>query len=110
MLEVADLAVSYGTVHAVRRARITLEPGSGVRKATGTLYTPQPIAEHLVRQTLAPLVDRVPPERAKWLAGRVDVVLRDIGGSWLVGRTVGRPHDGIGNRSAGCRRGFRVGS
>src|SRR5262245_17561973 len=35
---------------------ITLEAGSGVRKATGTFYTPQPIAEYLVRRTLAPLV------------------------------------------------------
>ncbi|OLE78388.1 MAG: hypothetical protein AUF76_19165 [Acidobacteria bacterium 13_1_20CM_2_65_9] len=37
------------------RHTITLESGSGVRKATGTFYTPQPIAEYLVRRTLAPL-------------------------------------------------------
>jgi len=36
--------------------RVTLEAGSGVRKATGTFYTPQPIAEYLVRRTLGPLV------------------------------------------------------
>ena len=30
--------------------------GSGVRKATGTFYTPQPIADYLVRRTLGPLV------------------------------------------------------
>jgi Eco57I restriction-modification methylase len=43
---------------AGRRAllRVTLEPGSGLRKATGTFYTPQPIAEYVVRRTLAPLV------------------------------------------------------
>src|SRR4029077_4412911 len=35
---------------------LTLESGSGVRKATGTFYTPQPIAEYLVRRTLGPLV------------------------------------------------------
>src|SRR5439155_12619338 len=37
------------------RAVVTLEPGSGVRKATGTFYTPQPIADYLVRRTLGPL-------------------------------------------------------
>jgi hypothetical protein len=35
---------------------IRLVPGSGVRKSTGTFYTPQPIAEYLVRATLGPLV------------------------------------------------------
>jgi Eco57I restriction-modification methylase len=35
---------------------VTLRSGSGVRKATGTFYTPQPIAEYLVRRTLAPLL------------------------------------------------------
>jgi hypothetical protein len=41
-----------------RRAlpQVTLETGSGLRKATGTFYTPQPIAEYVVRRTLAPLV------------------------------------------------------
>jgi Eco57I restriction-modification methylase len=34
---------------------VTLESGSGVRKATGTFYTPQPIADYLVRRTLSPL-------------------------------------------------------
>src|SRR5439155_1805674 len=42
---------------------VALEPGSGVRKATGTFYTPQPIAEYLVRRTLAPLVHEATPER-----------------------------------------------
>ena len=40
-----------------RGNRISLEAGSGVRKATGTFYTPQPIAEYLVRRTLGPLVN-----------------------------------------------------
>ena len=35
---------------------IALVPGSGVRKSTGTFYTPQPIADYLVRSTLRPLV------------------------------------------------------
>src|SRR5262249_1823218 len=34
---------------------VSLESGSGVRKATGTFYTPQPIADYVVRRTLAPL-------------------------------------------------------
>ncbi|MBI3401710.1 MAG: N-6 DNA methylase [Acidobacteria bacterium] len=42
---------------------VTLESGSGVRKATGTFYTPQPIADYLVRRTLGPLVRDATPER-----------------------------------------------
>jgi hypothetical protein len=42
---------------------VTLASGSGIRKATGTFYTPQPIADYLVRRTLAPLVRGATPER-----------------------------------------------
>jgi N-6 DNA Methylase/Eco57I restriction-modification methylase len=42
---------------------VRLECGSGIRKATGTFYTPQPIADYLVRRTLAPLVRDAAPER-----------------------------------------------
>ncbi len=42
-------------------APIRLVPGSGVRKSTGTFYTPQPIADYLVRATLAPLVREARP-------------------------------------------------
>ena len=42
---------------------VSLQPGSGVRKATGTFYTPQPIADYLVRRTLGPLVRDATPER-----------------------------------------------
>ena len=41
---------------------VRLEAGSGVRKATGTFYTPQPVAEYLVRRTLAPLVKNLASE------------------------------------------------
>jgi Eco57I restriction-modification methylase len=41
---------------------VRLEAGSGVRKATGTFYTPQPVAEYLVRRTLAPLVKNLVSE------------------------------------------------
>jgi hypothetical protein len=36
--------------------------GARLRKSTGTFYTPQPLAEFLVRRTLAPLVDGASPE------------------------------------------------
>ena len=42
---------------------VALAPGSGVRKETGTFYTPQPIADYLVRRTLDPLVHDADPER-----------------------------------------------
>ncbi len=41
---------------------IALVPGSGVRKSTGTFYTPQPIADYLVRATLRPLVHEARPD------------------------------------------------
>jgi hypothetical protein len=42
---------------------VSLHRGSGLRKATGTFYTPQPLAHFLVRRTLTPLVaDRTPDE------------------------------------------------
>ena len=42
---------------------LRLSSGSGIRKSTGTFYTPQSIARYLVRQTLAPLVrDRSPAQ------------------------------------------------
>ena len=44
-------------------ATVTLETGSGVRKSTGTFYTPQPMAEYLVRRALGPLVRHVSPDR-----------------------------------------------
>jgi Eco57I restriction-modification methylase len=42
---------------------VTLAAGSGLRKSTGTFYTPQPIAEYLVRRTLGPLVNGASAER-----------------------------------------------
>ena len=44
-------------------AQVELQAGSGTRKATGTFYTPQPIAEYVVRRTLGPLVHDAAPER-----------------------------------------------
>lgn len=45
------------------RPTVMLVRGSGVRKATGTFYTPQPIADYLVRRTLGPLVQDCDPDR-----------------------------------------------
>jgi type I restriction-modification system DNA methylase subunit len=42
---------------------VVLETGSGVRKETGTFYTPLPLARYLVRRTLAPLVRHATPDR-----------------------------------------------
>ncbi len=44
------------------RVDVRLDPGSGVRKATGTFYTPRALTTHLVRRTLAPLVDGASPD------------------------------------------------
>jgi hypothetical protein len=41
--------------------RVALVRGSGVRKATGSFYTPQPLADYLVRRTLGPLVQAAAP-------------------------------------------------
>ena len=43
--------------------RVTLQRGSLQRKATGSFYTPQPLAHYIVRRALAPLVDQASPER-----------------------------------------------
>jgi hypothetical protein len=48
---------------ARRSPSVSLEPGSGVRKSTGTFYTPQAIAQFLVHHTLQPLVADASPER-----------------------------------------------
>jgi hypothetical protein len=45
------------------RVSVRLIRGSGIRKATGSFYTPQPIADYLVRRTLGPLVRDATPER-----------------------------------------------
>ena len=49
---------------AARRPPVVLlEPGSETRKSTGTFYTPQPIAQYLVRRTLGPLVNEATSEQ-----------------------------------------------
>jgi len=66
-LGVEQLGAVYETLldyePRVARGAVSLQSGSGVRKATGTFYTPQPIADYLVRRTLGPLVRDATPER-----------------------------------------------
>ena len=66
-LGVEQLGAVYETLldyePRVDRGRISLQPGSGVRKATGTFYTPQPIADYVVRRTLGPLVRDATPDQ-----------------------------------------------
>ncbi|MEQ1729083.1 MAG: N-6 DNA methylase, partial [Vicinamibacterales bacterium] len=72
-LGVEQLGAVYETLldyepHVERGARgralkVSLRPGSGVRKATGTFYTPQSLVDHLLRDTLAPLVRNSTPEQ-----------------------------------------------
>jgi len=42
-------------IHNTRPVAIDLERSGSLRKSTGTFYTPQPIADYLVRRTLGPL-------------------------------------------------------
>ena len=44
-------------------AIVSLQAGSGLRKATSTFYTPQPIAGYLIRQALQPLTRDAAPEQ-----------------------------------------------
>jgi len=66
-LGVEQLGAVYETLldyePRVERGAVSLQPGSGVRKATGTFYTPQPIADYLVRRTLGPLVRDATPDQ-----------------------------------------------
>jgi hypothetical protein len=66
-LGVEQLGAVYETLldyePQVDRGSVSLHTGSGVRKATGTFYTPQPIADYLVRRTLGPLVYDAAPDR-----------------------------------------------
>ncbi len=66
-LGVEQLGAVYETLldyePQIEAATVRLKCGSGIRKATGTFYTPQPIADYLVRRTLAPLVRDATPDQ-----------------------------------------------
>ena len=64
-LGVEQLGAIYETLleyrprfHKTGPVAVTLEHGGSLRKATGTFYTPQPIADYIVRRTLGPLCER----------------------------------------------------
>src|SRR5207249_5650137 len=86
------------------RARVTLERGSGLRKATGTFYTPQPIADYLVRRTLGPLIRDAAPERILELRV-VDPAMGS--GAFLVAacRYLAAAYESALVRSGGCHAG-----
>ncbi len=80
---------------------VLLDRGSGVRKATGTFYTPLPIADYVVRRTLGPLVRDAPPEQI--LALRiVDPAMGS--GAFLVAacRYLARAYEASLVQSGGC--------
>jgi hypothetical protein len=54
-----------GSSGGTRPSRVvaSMHLGSARRKATGTFYTPQPIAQFLIRRTLGPLVRDAAPEK-----------------------------------------------
>jgi len=66
-LGVEQLGAVYETLldyqPRVTRDSVSLAAGSGIRKSTGTFYTPQAIADYLVRRTLSPLVEQASPHR-----------------------------------------------
>ena len=65
-LGVEQLGAVYETVldyePRIVKGVASLQPGSGRRKATGTFYTPQTIAQFLIRRTLGPLVRDAAPD------------------------------------------------
>ena len=83
---------------------VRLECGSGIRKATGTFYTPQPIADYLVRRTLAPLVRDAAPEQILELRV-VDPAMGS--GAFLVAacRYLAAAYESALVRSGGCHAG-----
>ncbi len=63
-------------------SRVSLVRSAGIRKATGSFYTPQSIADYLVRRTLGPLVQDAAPDDIL----RLRVVDPSMGsGAFLVG-------------------------
>ena len=83
------------------RPAVSLERGSGIRKETGTFYTPQPLAEYLVRRTLAPLTRDAAPDRILELR-IVDPAMGS--GAFLVAacRHLAKAYEAALVRSGGC--------
>jgi len=107
-LGVEQLGAVYETLldyePRVERHVVTLESGSGIRKATGTFYTPQPIADYLVRRTLGPLVRDATPDTILQLR-IVDPAMGS--GAFLVAacRYLAHAYEGALVRTGGCHAG-----
>jgi hypothetical protein len=63
LLDYEPRRLPVGPEASVGRLSVALVHGSGIRKATGSFYTPQSLADYLVRRTLGPLVRHASPER-----------------------------------------------
>jgi hypothetical protein len=104
-LGVEELGAVYETLldyePRVEGRSVSLQTGSGARKATGTFYTPQPIADYLVRRTLGPLVRDAGPDRILQLR-IVDPAMGS--GAFLVAacRFLGSAYEASLVRSGGC--------
>jgi hypothetical protein len=104
-LGVEQLGAVYETLldyePRVDRGRVTLTCGSRLRKTTGSFYTPQPIADYLVRRTLGPLVRDATPERILQLRV-VDPAMGS--GAFLVAacRYLGAQYEAALVRAGGC--------
>jgi hypothetical protein len=104
-LGVEQLGAVYETLldymPRISSAGVTLVAGSGLRKATGTFYTPLPIADYLIRRTLGPLVANAPSERIL----RLRIVDPAMGsGAFLVGacRYLAAAYEEALLREGGC--------
>jgi hypothetical protein len=104
-LGVEQLGAVYETLldyqPRVARGTVSLETGSGARKASGSFYTPQPMADYLVRRTLGPLVRDAAPEQILQLR-IVDPAMGS--GAFLVAacRFLGHAYESALVRSGGC--------
>jgi hypothetical protein len=104
-LGVEQLGAVYETLldyePRIARGTVSLETGSGARKESGSFYTPQPMADYLVRRTLGPLVRDATPEGILQLR-IVDPAMGS--GAFLVAacRFLGHAYESALVRSGGC--------
>ena len=107
-LGVEQLGAVYETLldyqPQITRDGVSLTAGAGVRKSTGTFYTPQPVADYLVRRTLSPLVQDAPPHRILELR-IVDPAMGS--GAFLVAacRYLAQAYESALIRDGGCQAG-----
>ncbi|HEX3644424.1 MAG TPA: N-6 DNA methylase [Vicinamibacterales bacterium] len=104
-LGVEELGAVYETLldyePRIAGGTVSLETGSGARKASGSFYTPQPMADYLVRSTLGPLVRDATPDQILQLR-IVDPAMGS--GAFLVAacRFLARAYESAVVQSGGC--------